>query len=88
MYPGCTVIRSPLGERMITPSQETSPIFAKALNIEGNVLLCETHYQTIYRQSHKPNPCAGCGAKPKSREGAYTRHSPMQLQSLSIYVPE
>ena len=56
MYPGCTATRTPLGERMIKPSQETLPVFAKALSIEGDILLCEMHYQTIYRQTHKSDP--------------------------------
>lgn len=69
LHPGCTVTCSPLGERVIRPSREALPIFAEALNVQGNVSLCETHYQAIYRQTHKLNPCAGCGATPKFREG-------------------
>ena len=80
MYPGCTITCSPLGERIgeriITASGETLATFAKELNVEGVVTLCETHYQTMYREVHKLHQCAGCGAKSKVREGAYTRHSP------------
>ena len=83
MYPGCVVTCSPLGERIITPSEETLPIFAKALNVKGDISLCETHYQTIYRQSHKSNPCVRCGAK--AREGVYTRYSP-DTTTVSEYL--
>lgn len=76
MYPGCSITCSPFGERIITPSREVLPLFAEVLNVDGNVSVCETHYQTIYRQTHKLNPCTGCGAKPKVRHGAFTRHSP------------
>ena len=81
MYTGCLITEGPL----ITPSKDTKPIFAEALNVTGTISLCETHYQMIYRQSHKPDPCAGCGAMPKAREGAYTRHSP-DAETVSQYL--
>ena len=86
MYLGCTATSSH-GEKLITPSKETLPVFAEALNVQGNVSLCETHYHSIYRQLHKPNPCAGCGANPKARQGAYTRHSPDAI-TVSQYLHE
>lgn len=88
MYPGCAVTRTPLGERMISPSRETAHIFADALNlerVEEEIVLCETHYQTVYRQSHKADPCAGCGARPKSREAKFSRHSP-DATTVSEYL--
>ena len=47
-----------------------------ALGIQESITLCETHYQYVYRQVHAHKPCAGCGANPKARQGAFTRHSP------------
>ena len=76
---------SNVSTKIITPSKETLPVFTKALNVQGNVSLCETHYQSIYRQSHRPNPCTGCGAKPKARQGAYVRHSPDAI-TVSQYL--
>ena len=36
---------------------------------------------------HAHNPCAGCGAKPKARQAAYTRHSPDAV-TISQYLTE
>jgi hypothetical protein len=49
--------------------------------------LCEAHYQDLYRQAHAPTPCCGCGCKPKSRNGPYTRHSP-DPTTISKYLSE
>ena len=63
--------------KLITPSDETLQSFRKMLDTtEHSVLLCEKHYQLVYRKMHERTPCAGCGAKPKVRQDAYTRHSP------------
>ena len=85
VYPGCAVTCSPFHERVITHSREVLPLFAEALNIEDEISLCESHCHTKYQQSHKRNSCAGCGAKPKVRDGPYTL---TLSQSLSIYWPE
>ncbi len=74
MYPECATTSST--ERVIIPSKETQAVFCEALNLQKTLPLCETHYHRLYRQTHINHPCAGCGAKPKSRQGAYTRHSP------------
>ena len=62
--------------RIITASGETLATFAEELNVQCIDTLCETHYQTMYREVHKFHLYAGCGAKPKVREGSYRRHSP------------
>ncbi|SMN12415.1 hypothetical protein SPBRAN_865 [uncultured Candidatus Thioglobus sp.] len=76
-----------LREKIIIPSAETQAIFAQLLNVQGSVALCETHYHSLYRQLHKPNSCAGCGANPKAREGAFIRHSPDAI-TVSEYLCE
>ena len=78
-YPGCSNTSS--SARIIVPSGEIQLRFCEALGYQhcsamGVMHVCETHYQHLYRQVHALNPCAGCGAKPKVRQGAYTRHSP------------
>ena len=80
IYPGYTA--TSYNCRIIMPSKEMLPIFSEALNMQGNVSICETHYQTIYQQSRKPSPCAGCGANPKSREG-YTSDIAHMLSTIS-----
>jgi len=84
-YPQCTT--TSLTERIIVPSEETQAMFSEALDTQHFVTLCETHYQRTYRQMHAHNPCAGCGAKPKARQAAYTRHSPDAV-TISQYLTE
>ena len=53
------------------------------LNTQQPVTICATHY----RQVHSQSTCAGCGAKPKFRQHAYTRHSPDAI-AISQYLNE
>ena len=62
-----------------------SPAFEEIDNLEAELcvqstsdhpfLVCPKHYQEHYRQFKSPQPCAGCGVKPKSST-YFTRHSP------------
>lgn len=49
--------------------------------------MCETHYHTLYRQVNVLHPYASCGAKPKSRQSAYSRHNP-DATAISMYLQE
>ena len=51
-------------------------MFGEVLNVQGNVSLCELHYQAIYQQLHKLSPC---GANQK-----YKRNTPDIAQMLSL----
>ena len=76
--------------KLIVASKATNEAFCQALNVgntEQCLSLCEAHYQYLYRQIHTYKPCADCGAKPKVRQGAYTRHSPDAL-AVSHYLTE
>ena len=66
VFPQCTA--TSLRERIITPSGDMQTLFNEQLNVPKPVV-CEMHYQHLYRILHMQNPCAGCGAKPKSRQG-------------------
>ena len=85
MYPECSA--TSLIEKIIVPSDETQETIREMLNTgtHQSVKLCKTHYQQLYRQTHIHHPCAGCGAKPKFRQGAYTRHSP-DAATISDYL--
>ena len=87
MYPECSA--TSLIEKIIVPSDETQETMREILNTgtDQSVKLCNTHYQQLYRQRHIHHPCAGCGAKPKFRQGAYTRHSP-DAATISDYLHE
>ena len=82
VFPQCTA--TSLRERIITPSGDMQTLFSEQLNVPKPVV-CEMHYQHLYRILHMQNPCAGCGAKPKSRQGVYTRHSP-NAEKVSQYL--
>ena len=60
----CNVTGGVAGDRIIKPSQEKLPAFAQVLNVQGDMSLCETHYHTIYRHLHKPDPRAELALKP------------------------
>ena len=61
-------------------------MFSSIINITVGAL-CDKHYQLLYRESHEPKICAGCGAKPKSRQAPYSRVSPYAI-SVSKYLNE
>ena len=87
-YPECTA--SSPSTKLIVASKATNEAFCQALNVgntEQCLSLCEAHYQYLYRQIHTYKQCADCGAKPKVRQGAYTRHSPDAL-AVSHYLTE
>ena len=84
-YPECTA--TSMSERIIVPSDETQVMFRESLCTQQSVVLCEAHYQHLYRQLHMHHPCPGCGAKPKARQNAYTRHSPDAV-TISQYLCE
>ena len=65
--------------KIIVPNDRQGFCSALGLNDDEPVALCEEHYQRVYRQMHQRCPCAGCGAKPKVREGPFRRHSPDAL---------
>ena len=85
MYPECSA--TSLIEKITEPSDEIQEMFQEILNTGSHQLvkLCKTHYQQLYRQTHIHHVCAGCGAKPKCRQGAYTRHSPDAV-TISNYL--
>ena len=70
-YPGCNAT---LAETKIIKacSEMTQEIVVTS---EGPSLLCQTHYQHLYRLAHAPALCADCGAKPKYGT-TFSRHSP------------
>ena len=77
-YPECSTTSQ--NARIIIPIDRET--FCNALgNCSDNVPVAvyKVHYQRIYRQIYQHHPCAGCDAKPKAREGPYTRHSPDAL---------
>ena len=75
--------------KIITPSSEYQLSFREVLNTEPDsaITLCDRHYQLVYREVHMHKVCAGCGAKPKARQSAYTRHSP-DAESVCQYLNE
>lgn len=87
IYPECNI--TSLTGKIIEPSTEIQPSFCVAIGLSEctgtTVTLCETHYQTTYRQMHLNTLCSDCGAKPKARQGAYTRHSPNAI-TISQYL--
>ena len=85
IYPNCKA--TSFHEKIIVPSPEMQPQFSEVLKAQQQVTVCETHYQYVYRQLHAQNPCAGCGARPKFRQAAYTRHSP-DANTISQYLNE
>ena len=81
MFPNCNT--TSLHNKIIVPSAEMQPQFSEVLNTQQPVTICATHY----RQVHSQSTCAGCGAKPKFRQPAYTRHSPDAI-AISQYLNE
>ena len=53
---------------------------------EGPPLLCQRHYQHLYRQAHAPAVCADCGAKPKYGT-TFSRHSP-NATLITVHLKE
>ena len=84
MYKDCAVTSST--GKIIAPSMETLESFRKVLDTtEHSVFLCDKHYRLVYCEMHEHVPCAGCGAKPKVRQNAYSQHSP-DLFTISVYL--
>jgi hypothetical protein len=52
-------------------------------NIQSGVL-CQMHYNFLYRQIYL-SPCACCDAKPRPRNGPFTRHSP-DATAISLHL--
>ena len=69
-YPGCNATSA---ETKIIKacSEMTQEIVVTS---EGPSLLCQRHYQHLYRQVHAPALCTDCGAKPKYGT-TFSRHS-------------
>ena len=65
-------------EKLIKPSFAPISEIKASLHIEGDncqLVLCQEHYQELYRKFLGPSPCASCDIKPK--KGTYfVRHSP------------
>lgn len=84
VYKECSVTSET--DKVIAPSDETLDSFCRVLGTTVQpVVLCEKHYQLVYRQIHEHKPCAGCGVKPKFRQNAHTRHSPDPI-TVSQYL--
>ena len=83
-YPECTASSS--STKIIVASKATNEAFCQALNVSNTeqcLSLCEAHYEHLYWQIHTYEPCAGCGAKPRARQGAYT-HTIAQMHLLYL----
>ena len=65
-------------EKLIKPLFAPISEIKDSLHIEGDncqLVLCQEHYQELYRKFLGPSPCASCDIKPK--KGTYfVRHSP------------
>lgn len=75
-YPNCS---TSLSDRLISPSFATLSELEVFLNINSSeeqpLLLCNEHYQYVYRAFNTPNACACCGIQPKSGK-SFHRHCP------------
>ena len=67
VHPSCSA--SSVNTKLTTPAFESIENLEALLGITSNseqpFLLCQQHYQELYRKVHTPKPCACCGAKPK-----------------------
>ena len=77
IHPDCQV--TSLQEKRITPSFQPIYQLKAAIKVQSTsdqpFVVCQQHYQELYRTFTAPQPCACCGAKPKFRN-PFSRHSP------------
>ena len=73
-YPGCNAT-SAEAKIFKACSEMTQEIVVTS---EAPPLLCQRHYQHLYRQAHAPVLCADCGAKPKYGT-TFRRHNPIVM---------
>ena len=52
----------------------------------SSLVLCNSHYQQLYRELHFPLPCAACSSQPRYG-GDYTRRCPDPVQ-ISTYLQQ
>lgn len=76
IYPNCSTLPS---NRLISPSFATVSELEAFLNVKSSeeqpLLLCNDHYQNVYRAFNSPTTCACCGIQPKSGK-SFHRHCP------------
>jgi len=74
IYPNC-LVNSKLIVPAFEPIEKLETILSVKSNHENSFVLCQQHYQELYRKVHASNPCACCGTKPKFGQ-PFSRHSP------------
>ncbi len=76
VYPDC--LTSP-SNKFISPTFATVSELEELIHInvsgEQPLLLCNDHYQYVYREFNSPTTCSSCGIKPKSGK-RFHRHCP------------
>ena len=74
IYPNC-LVNTKLIVSAFEPTEKLETILSVKSNHENSFVLCQQHYQELYRKVHASNPCACCGTELKFGQ-PFSRHSP------------
>jgi len=83
IYPNC-LVNTKLIASAFEPTEKLETILSVKSNHENSFVLCQQHYQELYRKVHASNPCACCGTKPKFGQ-PFSRHSP-DAETVSMHL--
>ena len=83
IYPNC-LVNMKLIVSALEPTEKLETILSVKSNHENSFVLCQQHYQELYRKVHASNPCACCGTKLKFGQ-PFSRHSP-DAETVSMHL--